>query len=95
MTRRHDLAEMLSPQLPLFPERASLSRIQPEINGWRFYRMEIWPDLFGRALLMRQWGRIGTEGRRRLDPFPDVGAAVNALAKIAKSKQRRGYRERC
>ena len=24
------------------------------------------PDLFGRVLLVRQWGRIGTEGRRRL-----------------------------
>ncbi len=27
----------------------------------------VWPDLFGRALLGRQWGRIGTEGRRQLD----------------------------
>ena len=26
---------------------------------------------FGGALLLRQWGRIGTEGRRRLDPHPD------------------------
>jgi WGR domain len=30
-------------------------------NEWRFYRLEIWSDLFGRALLVRQWGRIGTE----------------------------------
>ena len=42
--------------------------------------MEIWPDLFGRALLVRQWGRIGTAGRLRLDPYPDPGAAINALA---------------
>ena len=81
-------------QLPLFPEQASLARIRPEINEWRFYRMEVWPDLFGRALLMRQWGRIGTEGRRRLDPHPDPGAAVNALAEIVRLKSRRGYRER-
>jgi hypothetical protein len=53
-------------QLPLFPDRASLCRIRPERNEWRYYRMEVWPDLFGRALLVRQWGRIGTEGRRRL-----------------------------
>ena len=39
--------------------------------------MEVWPDLFGRALLLEQWGRIGTEGRRRLDPHPDHGAATN------------------
>ena len=53
--------------------------------------MEVWPDLFGRALLVRQWGRIGTEGRRRLDPHPDQGAAINALARIATAKLRRGY----
>ena len=81
-------------QLPLFPDRASLARIRPEANEWRFYRMEIWPDLFGRALLMRQWGRIGTEGRRRLDAHADAGAALNALAKIAMAKRRRGYLER-
>jgi hypothetical protein len=46
-------------QLPLFAEAASLIRVRPEQNEWRFYRMEVWPDLFGRALLLRQWGRIG------------------------------------
>jgi predicted DNA-binding WGR domain protein len=63
-------------QLPLFAEAASLIRVRPERNEWRFYRLEIWPDLFGHALLVRQWGRIGTEGRRRLEPHPDPGAPV-------------------
>ena len=36
-------------QLPLFAEAASLIRVRPERNEWRFYRMEVWPDLFGRA----------------------------------------------
>jgi predicted DNA-binding WGR domain protein len=56
--------------------------------------MEIWPDLFGRAMLMRQWGRIGREGHRRLDPHPDAGAAGNALAEILRAKLRRGYQDR-
>jgi predicted DNA-binding WGR domain protein len=81
-------------QLALFPECASLCRIRPELNEWRYYRMEVWPDLFGRALLIRQWGRIGTEGRRRMDPHPDPGAALNALAAIARAKRRRGYQPR-
>ena len=81
-------------QLSLFPDRAALVRIRPERNEWRYYRMEVWPDLFGRALLLRHWGRIGTEGRRRLDPHSDPGAAVNALARIATAKLRRGYRPR-
>ena len=55
--------------------------------------MEVWPDLFGRALLLRQWGRIGTEGHRRLDPHPDPGAAINALSRLAGRKRRRGYQE--
>ena len=78
-------------QLSLFPDRASLARIHPELNEWRFYRLEVWPDLFGRALLMRHWGRIGVQGRMRLDPHPDPGAAVNALARLVRSKTRRGY----
>src|SRR6195952_5563035 len=60
-------------QLPLFAETASLVRVRPALNEWRYYRMEIWPDLFGRALLVRHWGRIGTQGHRRLDPHPDHG----------------------
>ena len=94
--RKRGAARQTDPpvQLPLFPDRASLARVRPELHEWRFYRMEVWPDLFGRALLMRQWGRIGTEGRRRLDAHPDPGAAVNALARIARAKRRRGYRER-
>ena len=65
----------------------------PASNEWRFYRMAVWPDLFGRALLARQWGRIGTQGRVRLDPHPDASAAVNALAHLARAKRRRGYRD--
>lgn len=81
-------------QLPLFAEAASLIRVRPERNEFRYYRMEIWPDLFGRALLVRQWGRTGTEGRHRLDPYPDPGAAINALAALARQKRRRGYQDR-
>jgi predicted DNA-binding WGR domain protein len=81
-------------QLPLFEEAASLIRVRPERNEWRFYRLEVWPDLFGRALLSCQWGRIGTEGRRRLDPHPDPGAALNVLAHLARQKRRRGCQDR-
>ncbi len=81
-------------QLPLFPDSASLVRIRAERNEFRYYRLDVWPDLSGRALLVRHWGRIGTEGRRRLEPHPDAGAALNALAALARQKRRRGYRDR-
>ena len=80
-------------QLPLFPDRAALICIRPERNEWRFYRLEVWPDLFGRALLARRWGNIGTTGWVRFDPHPDIGAALNALARLACAKRRRGYRD--
>jgi hypothetical protein len=54
-------------QLPLFVEAASLVRIRPERNEFRYYRVEVWPDPFGRALLVRHWGR-GTRHRQQ-----DVG----------------------
>jgi predicted DNA-binding WGR domain protein len=96
MTKRAKSCPAAPPavQLPLFDDAASLFRVHPERNEWRFYRMEVWPDLFGRALLLRQWGRIGTEGRRRLDVHPDPGAALNALARLAGRKRRRGYQDR-
>ncbi|HEY0182055.1 MAG TPA: WGR domain-containing protein [Rhodopila sp.] len=99
-------------QLPLFPESVALTRIRPDRNEWRFYRIEVCPlpaipsgfaernldpappDLFGRALLVRHWGRIGTQGRRRLDAHPDAGAAANALAAMLRVKRRRGYQDR-
>ncbi|MBX5454448.1 MAG: WGR domain-containing protein [Acidobacteriia bacterium] len=85
----------LPPSAPSSADHAALVRIRPERNEWRFYRMEIWPGLFGEALLARQWGRIGTEGRVRLDAYPDEGAARNALAALARAKLRRGYRASC
>ena len=93
-TPKRHVARPVPIQLPLFADAASLLRVRPEHNEWRFYRMEVWPDLFGRALLLRQWGRIGTEGRRRLDPHSDPGAAINALAHLAGRKRRRGYQDR-
>ena len=81
-------------QLPLFPDRAALIRVWPDRGEARFYRLEVWPDLFGRALLVRRWGRIGSPTRQRLDPYPDPGAAINALARLAHARRRRGYRDR-
>jgi predicted DNA-binding WGR domain protein len=79
-------------QLPLFAEAANLVRVQSDRHAWRFHRLDVWPDLFGCALLLRQWGRIGTEGRRRLDRHPDDGAATIALAQLASAERRAAIR---
>jgi predicted DNA-binding WGR domain protein len=71
---------------------AGLRRIDPTRNMARFYSMDVERDLFGRVVLVRRWGRIGTAGRTRLDEHPNEGRALAALAAIERQKRRRGYR---
>lgn len=78
-------------QLDLFPELIRVERVDAEANMYRFYNMRILPDLFGGVSLLREWGRIGTGGQSRIDLFADAGQALDAMNKIYRSKQRRGY----
>ena len=79
-------------QIPLFPVEARLTRIDAARNAWRFYELSIQRDLFGGAVLIRRWGRIGTAGCLRLDLHANEGAAPNALSRLLRFKVRRGYR---
>jgi predicted DNA-binding WGR domain protein len=65
-------------QLPLFPDAAALTRIRPERNEWRFYRLAVWPDLFSRALLARHWGRIGTPVNAVIIAADSAGSSVTS-----------------
>lgn len=78
-------------QLDIFPDQTWLRREVPSQNMRRFYRMVVHRDLFGGASLIREWGRIGSGGRIRIDHHPDEGRAVTALMALAAKKQRRGY----
>jgi predicted DNA-binding WGR domain protein len=51
-------------------EAAELVKIVPAKKQARFYRLAIWPDLFGGFSLAREYGRIGQGGRLCLTPFP-------------------------
>jgi len=73
------------------PEAAELVKLLPAQRQARFYRLEIWPDLFGGFSLAREYGRIGQPGRLQLDPFPELDTARKAFARIVRTKQRRGY----
>ena len=44
-----------------------LFRIDPTVNMARFYRVEIAPTLFGEISVLRNWGRIGTQGRMNVE----------------------------
>jgi len=79
-------------QVEMFPDSCLLHRIIPEENMWRFYSMNIEPDLFGGAVLVREYGRIGSSGQRRQERFDDAGQAAQALAGHMRRKVKRGYR---
>jgi predicted DNA-binding WGR domain protein len=54
----------------------------------RFYALEVERDLFGRVVLVRRWGRLGTAGKIRLDEHKREGEAMAALQT---AKRRKGY----
>jgi len=61
----------------------------------RFYSISVQPSLLGPSSVVRQWGRIGTVGRYRIDLYDTVQEAENALAMLFHQKRRRGYLEVC
>ena len=69
-----------------------LERRDPSRNMARFYVLAIEPTLFGDAALVREWGRIGSLGRRCLDLHADMATAAEALDVWLERKVRRGYR---
>lgn len=68
-----------------------LTRRDPSRNLARFYRMLLAPTLFGEWVLLREWGRIGSGGTVRADPYPNAGAALLAMQALVRAKLKRGY----
>jgi predicted DNA-binding WGR domain protein len=69
-----------------------LDRSDPQRNMARFYVLAVEPTLFGDATLVREWGRWGSRGRRRLDLYGDLDEASEALEDWLLRKTKRGYR---
>ncbi|RWK47800.1 MAG: WGR domain-containing protein [Mesorhizobium sp.] len=70
-----------------------LHRIDPAQNMRRFYSLAIQPTLFGGASVVRNWGRIGTNGQSMMETFDQAEEAMIAMARLQRTKRRRGYRE--
>jgi predicted DNA-binding WGR domain protein len=49
------------------------------------------PTLFGEWVLLREWGRIGSGGTVRADPYANAGAALAAMKALVRAKLKRGY----
>ncbi len=63
----------------------------PEKNQFRFYRLNLWPTLFGEWSVVREWGRIGQQGRVVTETFQTLAGARSSFDRKAFEKQRGGY----
>lgn len=68
-----------------------LHRTDPTRNMARYYVLSIEASLFGDAALVRQWGRVGSKGRFKIELFADREAAVQTLEDWLDRKIARGY----
>ncbi len=68
-----------------------LIRTEPDVNMFRFYRIEIVRGLFGEWGLVRNWGRIGSSGQLRTDWFDTEAEAKDARFDLHMAKAKRGY----
>ena len=71
-----------------------LERVDRARNMARFYVLSIEPTFFEDLALVRRWGRIGSEGRERIDLHPSRRVARVELEKWLDRKSRRGYQLR-
>jgi predicted DNA-binding WGR domain protein len=61
--------------------------IDPEQGVRRFYSLMIERDLFGTVCLVRNWGRIGTDGQEVVGVFASEIEAGQALDVLAQAKR--------
>lgn len=72
------------------PEPLHLRRIDAARNMRRFYVLSAQPTLFGEMSLMRNWGRIGTNGKTMVQTFDGSADAIEAFGRLDRAKRRRG-----
>jgi predicted DNA-binding WGR domain protein len=68
-----------------------LERRDPARNMARYYVLSIESSLFGDTALVRHWGRLGRNGRQRIDLFRQHAHAIESLDAWFARKTRRGY----
>jgi predicted DNA-binding WGR domain protein len=75
----------------MVPSFCGCRRIDEAGNMRRFYMLSVQPTLFGGVSLIRNWGRIGTNGQAMMQTFDDSAEAGEAFGRLERAKRRRGY----
>jgi predicted DNA-binding WGR domain protein len=78
---------------PIAQHECQLRRIDPAQDMARFYLVSVGRSLFGDFSVVREWGRIGTIGRVRVDLFENEHRALGAFEAIERNKRKRGYQD--
>ncbi|MGV8952640.1 MAG: WGR domain-containing protein [Cypionkella sp.] len=73
------------------PDDIYMRRVDPSRNMARYYGLSIQPTLFGGSSVVREWGRIGTKGQRKIVLLDTLEQAERIKQRIERSKRRRGY----
>lgn len=60
-------------------------------NLERYYRIDILPGLFDEWAVVREWGRIGSQGQIRTDWFNSEADAKDARFEVHMKKAKLGY----
>lgn len=68
-----------------------LERMDPSRNAFRFYQLELLPDLFDQAALRVSWGRIGRPARQAIRCGGEIDEVVEIKDRIVRDKTRKGY----
>jgi predicted DNA-binding WGR domain protein len=68
-----------------------LDRCDPTCNMARYYVLSVEPSLFGETALVREWGRIGLPGQRRIELYENQSHAVEALEMWLRRTRRCGH----
>lgn len=68
-----------------------LHKTNPIRDTTNFYRVEICANLFQEFSVLREWGRVGYNGRQMIQLFPDLVAASSAADRLRIAKIKGGY----
>jgi predicted DNA-binding WGR domain protein len=71
------------------PKPLHLRRIDVGRTMRRSYALPTQPTLFGEMSLIRNWGRIGTNGKTIMQTFDGTAEAVEAFGRLERAKRRR------